>query len=148
MVLSCDLLIAAETSTFAITPAKLGVPYDIVGLLNFMKNVNLLIVKEMLFTAHPITAKRAQEIGMINHSVSSDEIEKFTCDLIDIIVNNAPLAITEMKEELRVLSEATSLTPNAFAKIQAGRTVVYNSADYKEGLISFLEKRKPVFKGL
>ncbi len=147
MVMSCDILISSDKSTFAITPAKLGVPYDIVGVLNFMKSVNLPLIKEILFTAQPISAQRAVSIGMINHAVPDEELEKFTNDMVGIIVKNAPLAISVIKEELRVLSNATQLTPNAFEKIQAGRRHVYNSSDYKEGLQAFFEKRRPVFKG-
>ena len=147
MVMSCDILIASDKSTFAITPAKLGVPYDIVGVLNFMKSVNLPVIKEILFTAQPISAKRAIEIGMINHAVPEEELEKYTEDMVSIIVKNAPLAISVIKEELRVLSNAAQLTPNAYEKIQCGRRIVYNSADYKEGLTAFFEKRKPLFKG-
>ena len=49
--MSCDIVIAAEGTAFAITPAKLGVPYDIEGTLSFMQSVRLPVVKEMLFTA-------------------------------------------------------------------------------------------------
>lgn len=147
MVMSCDILIASDKSTFAITPAKLGVPYDIVGVLNFMKSINLPLIKEILFTAQPISADRAVSVGMINHAVPIEELEKVTADMLSIITKNAPLAISVIKEELRVLSNATQLTPNAFEKIQAGRRHVYNSSDYKEGLNAFFEKRKPVFKG-
>ena len=59
MVMSCDLVIAAEGTTFAITPAKLGVPYDIEGTLSFMQSVSLPVIKEMLFTAQPMPAERA-----------------------------------------------------------------------------------------
>jgi methylmalonyl-CoA decarboxylase len=56
VVMSCDIVIAAEGTTFAITPAKLGVPYDIEGTLSFMQSVSLPVIKEMLFTAQPMTA--------------------------------------------------------------------------------------------
>src|SRR5215475_8751974 len=45
VVMSCDMIVAAEGATFAITPAKLGVPYDIAGALNFMRSVSLPIIK-------------------------------------------------------------------------------------------------------
>ena len=51
--MSCDIVIAAEETTFAITPTKLGVPYDIEGTLSFMQPVSLPVIKEMLFTAQP-----------------------------------------------------------------------------------------------
>ena len=49
VVMSCDIVIAAEGTTFAITPAKLGVPYDIEGTLSFMQSVSSPVIKEMLF---------------------------------------------------------------------------------------------------
>ena len=51
LVITCDLVIAAPTSTFAFTPAKLGVPYNTAGILNMMKSVGVPLLKEMLFTA-------------------------------------------------------------------------------------------------
>ena len=147
LVMSCDILIASEHSTFAITPAKLGVAYNLSGVLNFMKNTSLPIMKEILFTAQPITAQRAREIGLINHAVPTEELEEFTMNMVNIIKHNAPLAISVIKDEMRVLSEAFPLNPEAFEKIQAGRRTVYNSKDYAEGIKSFFEKRKPVFTG-
>ena len=54
VVVSGHIVVAAEGATFAITPAKLGVPYDIEGTLSFMQSVSLPILKEMLFTAQPM----------------------------------------------------------------------------------------------
>ncbi len=147
LVMSCDILIASDKSTFAITPAKLGVPYNLSGVLNFMKNISIPVVKELLFTAAPISAERAMNIGLINHAVPTEELEEFTMNMVKVIARNAPLSISVMKEEMRVLSKAFPLNPEEFEKIQGNRRIVYNSADYKEGLTSFFEKRKPVYKG-
>jgi methylmalonyl-CoA decarboxylase len=147
LVMSCDILIAANTSTFAITPAKLGVPYNLSGVLNLIKGISIPNMKEMLFTAKPITAAHAMSIGIINHSLPVEEIKEFTFKILNDIKQNAPLAITVLKEEVRVLSTSTAINPEAYEKIQAGRRLVYDSDDYTEGINSFLEKRKPVFKG-
>ena len=58
LVLACDLVVAATESTFALTPARLGVPYNLSGILNFMKVADMHLVKEMLFTARLISARR------------------------------------------------------------------------------------------
>ena len=59
-VLACDLMVAAEGATFAVTPARLGVPYNVGGMLTFLNAAPLRLVKEMVFTAEPVDAARAE----------------------------------------------------------------------------------------
>jgi methylmalonyl-CoA decarboxylase len=133
---ACELvmIVAAEGATFAVTPAKLGVPYDIAGVLNFMRSVSLTIVKEMLFTAQPMPATRALQLGIVNRVVPASRLEEATAELAGQITRNSPLVIGLLKEELNVLAGATPLTPEAFERIQALRRRIYDSADYQEGI--------------
>ncbi|MFP4086081.1 MAG: methylmalonyl-CoA decarboxylase [Desulfobacteraceae bacterium] len=147
MVMSCDLVIATPESTFAITPARLGVAYSIDGTLNFMKTVGLPLLREMMFTANPIPAQRAIQYGLINHMVSVDQLEAFTFEIAEQIAQNSPLCISLLKEELRILAEAHPLTPEAFERLQNLRRALYSSEDYQEGLHAFFQKRTPDFKG-
>lgn len=144
---ACDLIVATPHATFAITPARLGVPYNIAGVLTFLNAATLRIGKEMAFTAQPVGAERAERLGLINHVVPAEEIEPFTFSLAATICENAPLSIAVMKEQLRILAGAHPMSPQGFERVQGLRRVVYDSRDYQEGIRAFKEKRKPVFRG-
>jgi methylmalonyl-CoA decarboxylase len=147
MALACDMIVATSDVSFAITPAKLGVPYNITGVLNFMNATSRMILREMAFTAQPISAARAERLGMINYVVEKEELEQRVHMLAQQIKQNAPLSISVIKEELRIMESAHSVTPRMFERLQGLRRAVYDSRDYQEGLSAFLEKRKPQFMG-
>ena len=146
LVMACDMVIAAENATFAITPARLGVPYNLSGIQNMMGSVPLVVVKEMLFRAAPISAQRAYEVGIANYVLPVEQLEAKTFELAQDMLANSSLVIALLKEETHVL-EDQSLTVEVFERIQALRRTIYDSDDYQEGIRSFFEKRKPVFKG-
>ncbi|MGD0155938.1 MAG: methylmalonyl-CoA decarboxylase [Terracidiphilus sp.] len=147
LVLGCDVIVAADDSTFAITPAKLGVPYDIYGTLNLIKVAGMHLLKELLYTAEPVAVTRLVASGMINHVVPRQELESFTLNLARKMAQTSPLVLSVMKEEMRVLANAHPLNPETFERLQALRRDVYDSHDYQEGIRAFLEKRPPHFHG-
>lgn len=147
LVMSCDIIIAAEDSAFAITPAKLGVPYNLSGVQNLLNTGGMPLCKEMLFTAQPFPVKRLAELGIVSHVAPGDELEPLTRSIAEQIVQNSPLVISLLKEELRLLSASHNLSPETFERIQAMRRQVYDSHDYQEGIKAFFERRPAVFKG-
>lgn len=143
----CDIAIGCPTAAFAITPAKIGVPYNSTGILHFINVVGPRMTREMFFTARPIAAERAMQLGILNHLVPTEELEAFSYAMASQIAENSPLAIAVIKEQLRLLGNSHPLSPETFERIQGLRRKAYDSADYLEGKQAFLEKRKPVFKG-
>jgi methylmalonyl-CoA decarboxylase len=147
LAVTCDLAVGDETASFAITPVKMGLPYNASGIMHFINRVGSNIAREMFFTAEPVDAERAYHFGILNHLVPATELEDFTFALARKIAANSPLAVSVVKEQFRILSEAHPISPEAFERIQALRRKVYNSGDYEEGIKAFLEKRKPKFSG-
>ena len=147
LVLSCDLAVADETASFAITPANLGLPYNITGLLHFLGRLPINVIKEMFFTAGPVDARRAKEWLLINHLVPWDRLESFTLELAATMATKSPLAIAVIKEQLRVLSDYQPIAAQVYERVQGLREEAFDSSDYLEGLNAFAEKRPPIFRG-
>ena len=145
LMMACDIVLGDETCSFAITPAKLGLPYNAAGFLNFMSRLPLHIVKEMFFTAEPIGAERAERVGILNALVPAAALERRTAELARVIASRSPSAIAACKEALRELSEAAPLNPGTYERLHALRREVYFGSDYREGIQAFLEKRPPRF---
>ena len=147
IVLSCDMVVADDTATFAITPVNLGLPYNMTGLLHFMGRLRVNVVKELFFTAAPVEAATALEWGINKHLVPAAELEAHTLALAEKMARKAPLAIAAIKEQLHILSDYQPIAAQVFERVQEMRRRAYESADYREGIAAFLEKRPPVFKG-
>src|SRR5271165_27071 len=145
LVMSCDLVYGDETCTFAITPAKLGLPYNAAGLLNFLSRVPLAIAKEMFFTAEPISAQRAERVNIINMLVPQADLEARVYVLAETIATRSPQAIRAAKEAMHVMSEAIAINPSTYERLQGLRRDVYFGPDYREGIQAFTEKRPAKF---
>jgi methylmalonyl-CoA decarboxylase len=142
LALRCDFAIGDPTAAFAFTPARLGLPYDPGGLRNVMLRAGHAVAMEMFATGAPIAAERALRVGLLNHLVPEAELEAFTYAMAAQIAANAPLSITAAKRQLNALAAGLPLPDE-----QAARWAALNSADYREGLAAFGERRTPVFMG-
>ncbi len=147
VVFSCDLIIATPDATLALTPARLGVPYGLLGLKTVAAAMPRALLKEMIFTGRPIAVERAWQLGAVSHLVPKDHITDFTLDMARTIAANAPLTIAAMKAEIRMLDDAIALAAPEFERLQALRQAVAQSLDYREGLAAFTERRTPLFRG-
>jgi methylmalonyl-CoA decarboxylase len=147
LALSCDLVFATPEVTFAITPARLSVPYNVAGLLTFMWRIPLPVLKEMAFTGSPVSAARALSLGMLNQVVPAEEIEAQVAAIASRIARNAPLSVRAMKKSIEMLAASSALPPVIFELIQGERRKVWDSKDYLEGIKAFSERREPVYTG-
>jgi methylmalonyl-CoA decarboxylase len=148
LIMTCDMVYADRTATFAITPAKIGVPYNVTGIMHFINRIGLNRAKEMFFTARPIDAVTAVDWGILNQVFDSDELDGKVAEIAEQICQNSPLAVGVIKEQFHYLSETgVAMPPLLFERISGLRRKVYDSHDYAEGIRSFKEKRKPVYRG-
>jgi methylmalonyl-CoA decarboxylase len=147
LVMSCDLLVAGLDTTFAVTPAKLGVPYNVSGVQNLLNAGGMQLCKEMLFTAQPVGVKRLVELGLVSYAVPRAELEPLAMGLAVQIAGNSPMVVTLLKEEMRLLAIRNSMGPETYERVQAIRRKVYDSDDYQEGIRAFFDRRPPQFKG-
>jgi len=147
--LACDMIVASENSTFAITPAKIGIPYNASGIMHFINQLGINKAREMFFTAQPVTAAEALNVGLVNHVAPIDKLQEVLEEkILNPIRRNSILAISAIKRQFRVLSGAScSTSAENFERIEAWRSKVYHGKDYKEGINAFLQKRSPNFTG-
>jgi methylmalonyl-CoA decarboxylase len=147
LAMSCDLVVADHSASFAMTPVNIGLPYTTSGLLRFFNNLPIHVLKEMFFTAQKLDAQRAERFGVINRLVDSAELEATALDMAQGIAAKAPLAVAAVKEQLRILEDLQPLPVQAMEQIAELRRQACESADFGEGLAAFAERRGAVFSG-
>ena len=143
-----DLIVAKSDATFAITPARLGVPYHTDGVAQFLGAVPLNVAKEMFFTAQPLRADSPHLTGTINRlSGDSEGFEAAWRALAERIASLAPLSIRAIKAEMNALTDARPLESGTFERLTSLRRAAWASEDFSEGLTAFRERRDPRFAG-
>jgi len=145
LALACDIRIASENATFALTEVTRGIIPSGGGISNLPRVVPLGRALEMLFSGERIDAQEAYRIGLVNRVVAPAELMASAEELAQRINESAPIAVRLVKEAaLRGLDlpliEALRMesTFSAF---------VHTTEDAKEGPLAFAQKRKATYKG-
>lgn len=145
IVLSCDMVIAAEGARFGLPEVKRSLAAAAGGLFRLPRAVGTGPAMEMILTGDPISADRAYQLGLVNHVVPLDGLEQAALDLADRIVVNAPLAVRASRE---IAVNALKLDDAELWKMSAAASkAMSETEDFKEGPRAFIEKRDPVWKG-
>ena len=142
--LSCDIRIASEEAQFGWPQVKRGIS-STSGPTILFQQVPKNIAMEMLFTGEFIPAERALDLRMVNHVVPHDQLMEKAEEVIRKIMANAPLAVRAIKE-----TGVRGLDMNMEQRVRLASLIsaqVGRSADTKEGLQAFAEKRDPVWTG-
>ena len=145
ILLSCDLVVAADHAVFGIPEASRGLIAGAGGLIRLPRRIARAVALEMALTGEPLSAARAYEIGLINRVVPSADVLASAMALAQRICANAPLAVRTSKRVMLDAADmdeaaAWALNNEAFGAIAA-------STDALEGAISFAEKRAPLWQG-
>lgn len=140
---SADLVIASETAAFGITEARVGRGAPWAVPLPWL--IPPRVAMELLLTGEPIDARRAHEVGLVNHVVPPEQLTDSARSLAERIIANAPLSVRAGKATVYAAAEHPRST--AFAVAEEIWRPVYLSADAQEGPRAFAEKRRPVWQG-
>ena len=144
IVLSCDLVVAAETARFGIPEVKRGLMAAAGGLIRLPKRVPLTIALELAMTGDPIDAQRALQLGLVNQVVPADQVVSAAIALAERIGENSPIAVRNSR---RLVREAAELSEEqGWVRTIELMMPVFESGDSIEGATAFAEKRPPVWR--
>lgn len=139
----CDLCIAADTARFAVTEARWGRGSPWAAPLPWL--VPPRVALELLLTAEPIDALRAQEVGLVNRVVRAERLHDEAQALAARIAANAPLSVRAAKAMVYAAAELSR--SEAFDHAESLYEPVYLSDDAQEGPLAFKERRTPQWAG-
>lgn len=143
LALGAHARIAYTDAQFGLPEVKLGIIPGAGGTQRLPRLVGASRALELMFTAEPLGAVRAAEIGLVNEVVPAERLEARVAELAALVASRSPHAVRAIK---RLVHAGTALPlAEGLAMERAGLPEVFASADYAEGLTAFAEKRPPRF---
>ena len=145
LAMHADIILAGESASFAQPEIRVGIMPGAGGTQRLVRAIGKSRAMKMLLTGKPITAQEALHYGLVADVVPDDQLYQVALDMAVSIGKMPPLAVSQIKEVVSAgmdvpLSTALILERKAFQ-------LLFDTADQKEGMAAFLEKRKPEFKG-
>jgi len=140
----CDFTIAVSEAKFGYTEVKIGFVPAIVSTF-LMRQVGEKIARDLLLTGRLFDAEEAKRIGLINEIVSGEKLLERARELAALLLENSPASLRYTK---RLLSDAVRAEVDMQIETAVRENAaVRSTADFREGVTSFLEKRKPRWSG-
>ena len=139
----CDIVLAAEDAVFGYPEVRVGFVPALVAVF-LVRICGEKKARELLLTGRVFSAQEAQEMGLVNHVVAQESLLEKAQELAREIAPNSPTAVRLTKELMNDLS-GLSLEKGLIAALQLN-TLIRTTEDFREGVSSFLEKRRARWK--
>jgi enoyl-CoA hydratase len=145
IVLACDLVVAARTAHFGLPEVSIGVVPTCAGLFRAPRALPLNLAKQLILTGRPIDAARAYEVGFVNVLTAPGDALEEALALARQLCGNAPVSVQACLTAVNAFVGETDEL--GWRQTDQALTAAMSSADAREGVRSFLEKRPPVWTG-
>ncbi|MGI8911024.1 MAG: enoyl-CoA hydratase-related protein [Rubrobacteraceae bacterium] len=143
--LACDIRVASENALFGFPEVGLGILPGMGGTQRLPRLVGPAVAKELIFTGRRIDAAEAQRIGLVNRVVSQGEALNAAREIAAEISANGPVAVRHAKTAANRALDVDLISGLEYEADQFA--LLFATADAKEGMGAFIEKRKPGFEG-
>jgi len=145
LALMCDLIFAADTAKFGMAFIKVGAIPDCGALYFLPRLVGLQRAKELVFTGKNIPAEEAYRLGIVNRVLSAEKLMDEAQEAAAQLSRGPAIALAQAKE---ILNKSETLDLNTVMELEIyAQSACFQTADHREGVMAFLEKRKPEFRG-
>jgi enoyl-CoA hydratase/carnithine racemase len=145
LALGCDIRVVSSAAKLAAVFTKRAILPESGGSWLLPRLIGWAKAAEVAFRGMTISAQEALELGLVNHVVEPERLMAFTREIAAEIAANAPLAVQATKRMMRLGLEETfeANVHHVFLQLLP----LFQTEDFREGMLSFLEKRPPRFQG-
>jgi len=143
--LACDIVVASENAQFGQPEINIGLIPGWGGTQRLPRLIGRNRAKELIFTGDRLTAKQAEQIGMVSRVVPLNRLQETVLELARKMASKSPVMLKLAKQAINRGIEM-DLSSGLAEEVKAFR-VCFTTQDFKEGLTAFLEKRQPKFEG-
>lgn len=144
LVVACDLAIAADDAQFATPEINVGL-WPMMIMATIFRNVPRKRAMELILTGERIDAETAERIGIITRAVPRDRLDAAVHELVGKLLAKSPLIVEMGKNAYHQMQDMEFETALRYLEGELGRVLV--TEDAAEGLMAFLQKRPPAWKG-